>query len=107
MLFRSTISTIGTTVCGGWMVKNAPRIKAYNNVQNYKYTKTIANATHMKRPYNNSVLMQKQIIKYGKMTKDSFGYVFSAKGTVNGRTALWRLGINTKKKLVWHFGHGF
>ncbi len=103
----ASIAAIGTAICGGWMAKNAPRIKAYNNIQNYEYTKTISDTAHMKRPYNNSVLMQKQIIKYGKMTKDPFGYVFSAKGSVNGRTALWRLGISTKKNLVWHFGHGF
>jgi len=36
-----------------------------------------------------------------------FGYVFSVKGNVNGRTAVWRLGINVKRKMVWHFGHGF
>ena len=61
----------------------------------------------MRRVYNNSTLIQKQIIKYGKMQKDSFGYVFSVKGNVNGRTAVWRLGINVKRKMVWHFGHGF
>ena len=62
---------------------------------------------HMSRPYANSVLTQKQVIKYGKMTKDSFGYVFSAMGSVNGEEKLWRLGINTAKGLVWHWGHGF
>ena len=103
----ATAATIGTTVCGGWVAKNIPRIKAYNNVQNYKYTKTISDAKHMRRVYNNSTLIQKQIIKYGKMQKDSFGYVFSVKGNVNGRTAVWRLGINVKRKMVWHFGHGF
>ena len=103
----ATAATIGTIVCGGWVAKNIPRIKAYNNVQNYKYTKTISDAKHMRRVYNNSTLIQKQIIKYGKMQKDSFGYVFSVKGNVNGRTAVWRLGINVKRKMVWHFGHGF
>lgn len=91
-----------------WMDrKNAPRIKAYNNIQNYNYTDTISDVTHMSRPYANSVLTQKQVIKYGKMTKDSFGYVFSAMGSVNGKEKLWRLGINTAKGLVWHWGHGF
>ncbi len=72
----ATTAAIGTAICGGWTAKNAPRIKAYKNVQSYKYTNTISDAAHMKRPYNNSVLMQRQIIKYGKMTKDKFGYVF-------------------------------
>ena len=54
----------------------------------------------MSRLYANSILTQKQVIKYGKMTKDSFGYVFSAMGSVNGEEKLWRLGVNTAKNLV-------
>ena len=103
----AAVAEIGTAICGGWTAKNAPRIKAYNNIQNYNYTGTISDVTHMSRPYANSVLTQKQVIKYGKMTKDSFGYVFSAMGSVNGKEKLWRLGINTAKGLVWHWGHGF
>ena len=96
----AAVAEIGTAICGGWTAKNAPRIKAYNNIQNYNYTDTISDVTHMSRPYANSVLTQKQVIKYGKMTKDSFGYVFSAMGSVNGKEKLWRLGINTAKDLV-------
>ena len=103
----AAVAEIGTAICGGWTAKNAPRIKAYNSIQNYNYTDTISDVTHMSRPYANSVLTQKQVIKYGKMTKDSFGYVFSAMGSVNGKEKLWRLGINTAKGLVWHWGHGF
>ena len=90
----TAVATVGAGVCGGWTAMNQPRIVAYKNVQNYKYTKTISDSVHMKRPYNNSVLIQKQVIKYGKVKKDKFGYVFSAKGSVNGKTKLWRLGIN-------------
>ena len=104
----ATIAGVGTAICGGWTVKNAPRIDAYNNIQNYNYTNTISDSTHMSRVYANSVLTQKQVIKYGKMTKDSFGYVFSAMGTVtDGNPKLWRLGVNVAKGLVWHWGHGF
>lgn len=104
----STIAEIGTAICGGWIAKNAPRIKAYNNIQNYNYTGTISDASHMNRPYAHSMLTQKEVIKYGDMTKDSFGYIFSTMGSVNnGKEKLWRLGINTAKKLVWHWGHGF
>ena len=41
------------------------------------------------------------------MSKDSFGYVFSAIGAVDGKEKLWRLGVNIAKELVWHWGHGF
>ena len=60
----------------------------------------IEDAKHMKRKYNNSVLMQKQIIKYGKMAEDEFGngYVFSAKGYVNGKERLW---LRQKVGGVW------
>jgi len=66
---RSVVASVGSAVSGARLVKNSPRIKAYNNIQDYKYTKTISDAKHMKCPYNNSVLMQRQIIKYGKMAK--------------------------------------
>lgn len=94
-------------VCGGWLKANVPRIKAYKNIENYQYTKTISDAKHMSRPYANSVLTQKEVIKYGKMTKDPFGYVFSTMGSVNGKVKLWRLGVNIGEKLIWHWGHGF
>lgn len=103
----AAVAQIGTAICGGWSAQNAPRIKAYNNIENYNYTDTISDATHMNRPYANSVLMQQQVIKYGKMSKDSFGHVFSAIGAVDGKEKLWRLGVNIAKELVWHWGHGF
>lgn len=103
----AAVSHIGTIACGGWLKANKPRIEAYNNIENYQYTKTISDANHMSRPYANSVITQKNVIKFGKMTKDSFGHVFSATGSLNGEEKLWRLGVNTQKKLVWHWGHGF
>ena len=102
----AVIAQIGTIVCGGWLKINAPRIEAYNNIQSYQYTKTISDAQHMNRPYANSVLTQREVIKYGKMIKDSFGYVFSIMGSVNGKEKLWRLGVNIREKLIWHWGHG-
>ena len=33
----AAVAEIGTMVCGGWLKANAPRIEAYNNVQNYTY----------------------------------------------------------------------
>ena len=51
------------------------------------------------RPYTNSLWAQKTIIKYGAMTADDFGWVFTLDG--------YRLGINNKLRLIWHFGRGF
>ena len=103
----AAVAEIGIMVCGGWLKANAPRIEAYNNIENYQYTNTISDAQHMSRPYANSVLTQKEVIKYGKMTEDPFGYVFSTMGLVNGKEKLWRLGVNIGGELIWHWGHGF
>ena len=103
----ATAAEIGTVICGGWLKANEPRIKAYKNIDTYEYTKTISDAEHMSRSYANSILTQKEVIKYGNMTTDSFGYVFSEFGYVNGEETLWRLGVNIEKELVWHWGHGF
>lgn len=98
-------------ICGSWLKANSPRIKAYNNVENYEYSKTISDDVHMSRPYNNSTLTQKQVIKYGKMTNDasySGGYIFTSLGKVNGgKEKVFRLVVNPAKKLVVHWGHGF
>lgn len=79
------VAIVGTAVCGGWLKYNSPRIKAYKGIENYRYTRTAA--SHTDRIYNNSVLIQKQIIKYGKMAKDTgdYGYIFSVMGSVNGK----------------------
>lgn len=65
----------------------------------------------MARPYGNSTLTQKQVIKYGEMAMDKFtsdGYVFSAPGTVNGSVEKeFRLVIDIVGKRVLHWGHGF
>ncbi len=104
----AALAEIGTLICGGWLGANAPRISAYNNIENYQFTKTISDAKHAARAYNDSVLLKKMVIKYGEMTKDSFGYVFSAMGQMNnGNEKLWRLGVNITEQLVWHWGHGF
>ena len=61
-----------------------------NSIENYRYTDTISDTEHMNRLYANSILLQKGVIKYGAMTKDPFGYVFSVMGSVNGgEEKLW------------------
>ena len=102
-----SIATIGSIVCGGWLKINSPRIQAYKNIENYSQTRTVAK--HTERTYNNSILLQKQIIKYGKMTKDletSTGYVFKIAGSFNGSEKFWRLVVSNSDKLILHFCFG-
>ena len=46
-----------------------------------------------------SLLAQKTIIRYGTMTVDKFGWIFTYDG--------YRLGVNTNLKLIFHFGCNF
>ena len=58
----AAVAQVGAAICGGWMAKNAPRIEAYNNIQNYEYGNSAAR--HIgQRSYYDSTLLQKQIIK--------------------------------------------
>ena len=102
------VAVVGSIVCGGWLKTNQPRIQAYKNIENYAQSKTVAG--HTDRVYNNSILLQKQIIKYGKMTKDlhsATGYVFSVAGSLNGSVNYWRLVLSNAERIIWHFGFGF
>ncbi len=101
------VSIVGSMICGGWLKANAPRIQVYNNIGNYAQTNTVAG--HTNRAYNDSVLLQKQVIKYGKMTKDlqtSTGYVFRANGCLNGTSKFWRLVVSNADELILHFCFG-
>ena len=60
----AAVAEIGTMVCGGWLKVNAPRIEAYNNVQNYTYADGAAKHVG-ERSYYDSTLLKKEIIKYG------------------------------------------
>lgn len=102
------IAIVGSMVCGGWLKANQPRIQAYKNIGSYAQTQTVAG--HTERAYNNSILLQKQVIKYGKMTKDlrtATGYVFIAPGSFNNSVKFWRLVLSNAEKVIWHFGFGF
>ena len=84
------------------------RKKIYKEIDKYSYTNTVQN--HVDRPYNNSILLQKEIVKYGNMSLDKFGYgyVFTIGGSLNGgEEIIWRLGVNDELKQIWHFGNGF
>ena len=77
-----SVATVGSIVCGGWYRYNTPRIQAYKNVGNYNFSGTLSDSTHLARPYQHSTLLQRNIIKYGKMVKESSGiYNFTIGGT--------------------------
>ena len=77
----AAVAEIGTMVCGGWLKVNAPRIEAYNNVQNYTYADGAAKHVGERSCYD-STLLKKEIIKYGTMTNEGGGvYTFRAAGT--------------------------
>ena len=97
------VAIIGSLICGGWLKANRPRIQAFKNVGNYDYTKSVKkyfpNAeVVMKgnefRPYAQSTWAQKNIIKYGKMAKDLYGYKF-----IYGNA---EIGVNIMEKMIWH-----
>lgn len=105
----AVVAQVGTAVCGGWMAKNAPRIEAYNNVQNYKYSDGAAK--HIgERSYYDSNLLKKQIIKYGNITNEGNGvYTFRATGSSFNvlkkafHSGTWELTTINSKQLIGHF----
>ena len=112
-----SIATIGSVVCGGWYRYNTPRIQAYKNISNYDFTGTISDATHLARPYQNSTLLQKNIIKYGKMIKESssiykftidgsykIGWVSYGIGNVGSHSTTWSLVLDIGKQIILHAG---
>lgn len=79
------------------MALNKPRIQAYNNVGNYRFTKTLSDAEHMARPFQSSTLAQTQVIKYGQMINEGNGvYRFTYSG--------WNLVVNLVDETICHFG---
>ncbi|MBE6135075.1 MAG: RHS repeat-associated core domain-containing protein [Erysipelotrichaceae bacterium] len=98
------VAVAGTIACGGWLRYNAPRISAYHNVGNYQFSNTLSDATHMARPWQNSVLMQQNVIKYGRMAKDGAGWAFTAAGSFNGHGEAWRLIVSVAEETIWHWG---
>ncbi len=104
-----TVATLGSLVCGGWYRYNMPRIQAYNNISSYDYGKSAGQ--HLgERSYYNSMLLKKQIIKYGKMFNEGKGvFTFKIGGTsFNAVTQLyhlgtWELTVINSMKLIGHF----
>ena len=105
----AAVAEIGTMVCGGWLKANAPRIEAYNNVQNYTYADGAAKHVG-ERSYYDSTLLKKEIIKYGTMTNEGRGvYTFRAAGTAFSnvrqtfQSGIWELTTINGKGLIGHF----
>ena len=105
----AAVAQVGAAICGGWMAKNAPRIEAYNNIQNYEYGNSAAR--HIgQRSYYDSTLLQKQIIKYGNMTNEGNGvYTFRISGSSfnavqqSMHQGTWELTVINSMKLIGHF----
>lgn len=74
------------------------------------YSNTLIDSEHMARSYQHSVLLQKQIIKYGKMVKESKQIVnFTIKGGFRigkgvWHDATWKLVVNYIKGIIFHIG---
>ena len=112
-----TVATVGSIVCGGWYRYNTPRIQAYKNIGNYDFSGTLSDSTHLARPYQHSTLLQKNIIKYGKMVKESSGaYKFTIGGSykigwvsyglesVGSHPVTWKLVLDIGKQIIFHAG---
>ena len=100
-----TVAIIGSAISGSWLSVNAPRIKAYKNIGDYKFSQTLSDATHMSRPWQNSIIMQKQVIKYGQMIRETSGvYKFVINGSLNNKDVIWKLVVNNINKTIFHWG---
>ena len=112
-----SVATVGSIVCGGWYRYNTPRIQAYKNVGNYNFSGTISDPTHLDRPYQHSTLLQRNIIKYGKMVKEpsgvynftiggayKIGWVSYGIGNVGSHSTTWSLVLDIGKQIILHAG---
>ncbi len=98
------LAIIGSVACGGWLKYNAPRIRAYKGVSTYKYSGTNLKPDHMSRPWQSSIHLQKNVIKYGKMALDSKGWSFTINGYFNSEPRTWKLIVDITNKTIWHWG---
>ena len=116
-LVTGSVATVGSIVCGGWYRYNTPRIQAYKNVGNYSFSWTLSDSTHLARPYQHSTLLQRNIIKYGKMVKESSGiynftiggaykicWVSYGVGNAGSHPVTWKLVLDIGKQIILHAG---
>ncbi|MBR3864556.1 MAG: RHS repeat-associated core domain-containing protein [Clostridia bacterium] len=106
-----SVATVGSIVCGTWYKYNTPRIQAYKNIGSAEFPGNYYADEIASRPYFDSVLTQKNIIKYGKMSKTigkngKLFYSFTAKGSslINGvfNEGIYELTLTSDYKLIWH-----
>ena len=98
------LAIIGSIACGGWLKYNAPRIRAYKGVSTYKYSGTNLKPDHMSRPWQGSIHLQKNVIKYGKMALDNEGWSFTINGYFNSKPRTWKLIVDIINETIWHWG---
>lgn len=106
-----TVATVGSIACGAWYKYNTPRIQAYKNIGSAEFPGSYYSDKIDSRPYFDSVLTQKNIIKYGKMSKNigkngRLFYSFTAKGSsvINGifNNGIYELVLTSDYRWIWH-----
>lgn len=91
------IAIVGSIICGGWLKYNQPRIKVYKDAGNYEFSNTLSDAEHMARPWQKSIIAQRNVVKYGSMVNEAGSrYKFVNEG--------WKLVVNIADELIYHFG---
>ena len=111
------IAMIGFIICGAWLKVNAPRIQAYKNIASYEFSGTLSKSDHLARSYQQSTLLQKNIIKFGKMVKETPGrYRFTIDGSFSigwvsygiGKSVqhpvMWKIVVDITKQIIYHAG---
>lgn len=80
------------------------RAYAYQNIGKYRYTKTVA-GHYPERSYIYNISIQRQIIKYGKITRFNPRNPNSIflKGSFEFKYGNWELTINNIKRFIIHF----
>ena len=103
----SAVATVGTIWIGGWMSYNQPRIQAYKNVGKAEFPGNYYLENIGSRPYFDSILTHKQIIKYGEMTSKigkngKLFYIFTSNGSFGATVGSYELNMTSNYQYLWH-----
>ena len=87
------------------------------NLSDYEFSGTLLKPDHLARPYQNSTLLQKNIIKYGKMVNERPGvYNFTIKGAfkigwvshgienIGSHSVTWKIVLDIAEHMILHIG---